>query len=49
MMVPFFIEDVDMKNVFLSNKISFGGKNKTCKFIIKLSQYVQCYQKRGLM
>ena len=43
---PFFLEDLDIENVWVSNKISFGEKATidtllvTCIMIIKLSLYI---------
>ena len=37
---PMFLEDVDIDNVLVSNKISSGEKNYSCMMIIKLSHYI---------
>ena len=52
---PYFLENVNIKNVLVSNKI-FSNKNKTintlsvtCMMIIKLNYYISCFQKRAYM
>ena len=47
--VLFFLENVNIENVLVSNKISSGEKKKTinpllvtCMMIIKLNNYIYC-------
>ena len=46
----FFLKDVDIEKVLVSNKISFGEKNinpllPTCIMVIKLRHYIQCFER----
>ena len=46
------LEDVDLDNVLISSKISFGKKKLkntllvTCVMIIKLNHYIKCFRRR---
>ena len=51
---PIFMEDVDIEQVLVSNKIPFGEKAistllATCIMMIKLSHYLKCFLKKALM